>query len=138
MKGTPPVAVPASVAEEAERTLKLLDRAVDRISEFKFPELRANIPDPAEFDDDDDEDEQFVTFTCPWCEADIDETSLIHVDGTTRKTYGMEWDSSEDRTVVFDYDEGETDQWQGLYLTCGNCTKPVSLPEEFDTEAYSY
>lgn len=130
------MAVPASVAEEAERTLKLLDRAVDRISEFKFPELRANIPDPDDFDDDDDFDDQFTTFTCPWCESDIDETEIVSVDGTTRRTNGNEFDSTDDRTIMFDYDSGDSESWTGLYLACGNCRKPVSLPDDFDHDSY--
>jgi len=134
MKGTP-VAVPASVAEEAERTLKLLERAVDRISEYKFPELVVNIPDPDDFDDD-DFDDQYTTFTCPWCQVDIDETELVSVDGATRQTNGEEMSDINQTTIQFDYDSGDIGEWQVLYLTCGRCEKPVSLPSNYDTDTY--
>jgi hypothetical protein len=128
------LAVPANVAEEAIRTVKLLERAVSRISEFEFPRLTVNVPET----DDDDEyrDDEYTTFTCPWGGHDIDETDIVAVESGERDTGAQELEDMEQTTLYFDYGNGGDDNWSTLYHKCGVCDKPVSLPVGYDTDSY--
>lgn len=127
----------ASAKEEAERTAKLLERAIDRITNFKFPELIIVEPDNSDVDDDDydDDADDWNKFECPWCHhvEYIEEYRVVTV--ATDSVPICEPNSAEDTTFEVAYDDGDQER-ADMYLECGSCKKPVSLPSEYELEPY--
>jgi len=118
--------------EEAERTKMLLDRSLTRISEYKFPELIVIEPE----DLDDYDDSSWDKFQCPWCNhVEYIEEGYSMVVAQVQTCNITEPNDPEDTSFEYDNDPRDTQDVE-LFLQCGSCQKPVSLPDSYSIEPY--